>query len=153
MSATNRTLLTSHERLTDVLALLDGELIGRARAEATRAAVYAERRPTITWHSPRPGCHVIDGQPVDSDLLGLMAAHLAFLSPWRQVVRAADIAAPGTANPGDVVRVALRRAARYIGPLSMRAAAAVRSVRIATGANGVVFVTYAPDGRFDIGAS
>lgn len=153
MSTTANTLLTSPERLADVLALLDGDALTRDRAEATRAAAHAAQRPTITWCSPRPGHHVIEGQPVDSDLLGLMAAHLAFLSPWRRVVRASDLAGPGTANPGDVVRVALRRAAIFIGPLSMRAAAAVRSVRIVTGADDVAFVVYNPDGRFDIEAS
>jgi len=148
MSTTKGTLLTSPERLADVLALLDGEEIGRDRAEATRAAARAAQRPTITWGSPRPGHHVIDGQPVDSDLVGLMAAHLAFLSPWRKVVRASDLAAPGAAHADDVVRKALRAAAKFIGPLSPRAAAAVRSVRVLDG-----FVYYAPDGVRDIEVS
>lgn len=142
------TLLTSPELLATVKQLVDGEDITAAQREALRAIVRVEQRPTITWRSPQPGLHVIDGQHVDSDLLGLMAAHLAFSNPWRKVVRAADIAAPGAACADDVVRKALRAAAKFIAPLSARAAAAVRSVRVLDG-----FVYYAPDGVRDIDAS
>ena len=144
----NQTLLTSSEGLVDMLRLLDGDDLQLAEREDLRAAIKAAQRPSITWASPRPGHHVIDGQPVDSRLVGLMAAHLAFLSQLRNVVRAADMAAPGSTCPDDVVRKALKTAALFIGPLNMRAAAAVRLVHVVDG-----FVYFAPDGRFDVTAS
>lgn len=135
------------QRLDDLLIALDTADLPRDRREAARALVLGAQRPTITWASPRPGVHLINGQHVDSDLLGLMAAHLAFLSPWRRVVRAADLAGPGAVRPENTVRNALRVAARFLGPLSMRAAAAVRLVKVEDG-----FAVYRPDGRWDIDA-
>jgi hypothetical protein len=136
--------------LADLLAAVEGDDLPPDRRAAVRAAIIEARSslPVVTWASPRPGEHVIDGEHVDSALVGLTAAHLAFMWPWRKVVRAADLAAPGAAHPDDVVRKALKTAAHYIGPLNPRAAAAVRLVRVVDG-----HVTFAPDGRFEVRAS
>ena len=138
---------TQRQRIDDLILAVETAGLPEDRRRAALSLIRDAQRPTITWTSPRPGVHAIEGQQVDSDLLGLMAAHLAFMSPWRKVVRAADIAAPGVGYADDVVRRALRVAACHIAPLSMRAAAAVRAVRVIDG-----FVTWSPDGRFDIDA-
>ena len=136
------------ERLADLLVALDTAELPLDRREACRRMILEARRPTITWESPRPGVHIVDGQRIDSDLLGLSAAHLALCSQGRRLVRAADLAAPWATQPANTVRNSLRVAARFMGQHSMRAAAAIRLVRVVDG-----YVVYAPDGRWDVIAS
>ena len=136
---------TSAQCLEDLLLALDSADLPADRRATCRALVLEACRPTLTWASPRPGVHVIDGRQIDSDLVGLTAAHLAMMSPGRKVVRAADMAAPGASQPANAVRNALRTAVGFLQPLSPRAAAAVRSVRVVDG-----WVTYLPSGRIDV---
>lgn len=139
---------TSDQRLADLLTALDTADLPADRREACRRMLLDARRPTITWASPAPGLHVVDGQRIDSSLIGLTAAHLAMCSQGRQLVRAADLATPGASRPANAVRNSLRVAARFMGRYSLRAAAAIRLVRVVDG-----FVVYQADGRWDIEAS
>ena len=136
---------TRDQRLADLLLCIDTAGLPSDRREACRALVLEAVRPTLTWASPRPGVHLIDGRRIDSDLVGLTAAHLAMMSPGRKVVRAADMAAPGASQPANAVRNALRTAVLTLQPLNARAASAVRTVRVVDG-----FVTYSPNGRIDV---
>jgi hypothetical protein len=90
--------------------------------------------------------HIINGTRVDSELSGLAAAHLALSRPWRKEVRAADIAAPHAAYPGNSVRKAIRVAAAFIEPLNAQAATVMRQIKVT--ADG--FLYFAPDGSVDV---
>ena len=139
---------TSDQRLADLLTALDTADLPADRREACRRLLVEARRPTITWQSPRPGVHIVDGQRIDSSLIGLTAAHLAMTAQGRQLIRAADLALPGASQPANAIRNSLRIAAKFMGRYSLRAAAAIRLVRVVDGC-----VVYQADGRWDIEAS
>jgi hypothetical protein len=121
--------------LADILIALEEVELPADRRSACRAYVREAQRPSVTWCSPRPGLHVIDGQELESDLNGLTAAYLAMLSPGRRVVRAGDVATPGAARPGNSIRNALAVAATFLEDECglHRAAAAVRRCRVVRG--------------------
>ena len=139
------TLLLAPAALAGILKLLQGDDIEPGLRKAIYSAIYAARRPTVRWTSPRPGQHVIDGARLDCSLIGLDAAFCAVHWPGQRHVRAADFAAPGAEHPAEAVRGALRRAAAFLEPLHPGLAVAVAGITIEAG-----FVVFRPTGAIDI---
>lgn len=138
-----QTILTSPALLLEWMLQRD-ELPEERRAAAS-AALRATRRPTVTWAHPAPGVHVIDGQWVDSDLIGLALAYHAIGASWRRQVLVADFVAPGSRHPDVAARAALKRAAAFIEPLRPGLADAVRSICVTGG-----YAIFRPSGRLDV---
>lgn len=139
------TLLLANDSLTGILRLLQGDDIEPALRRDIYAAIYAARRPTVRWASPRPGLHIIDGHAIDTNLMGLEAAFCAVGAPGRRIVRAADFAAPGAAHPDIALRAALGRAVAFLRPIHAGLASAVATIKVEAG-----FVVYRPTGVIDI---
>lgn len=139
------TLLIGPNALASIYVLLQGGDVSAAQRAAVYLALFQARRPTATWTSPRPGFHIVDGQPIDCSLIGLDVAFCAVGAPDRRVVRALDFAAPGAARPENAVRNALQRAVAVLRPVHAGLADAVATISIKAG-----FVVYRPNGAIDI---
>lgn len=139
------TLLLAPDSLAGILKLLQGDDIEPALRRSIYAAIYAARRPSVRWASPRPGLHIIDGEAIDTDLMGMSAAFCAVGAPGRHVVRAADFAAPGAMHPDITVRAALARAVAFLRPLHAGLADAVATIKVEAG-----FVVWRNSGAIDI---
>ena len=139
------TLLLAPDSLAGILKLLQGDDIPEHLRKAIYSAIYAARRPTVTWSSPRPGLHIVNGTELHTDLVGLEAAFCAIGAPGRRVVRAADFVAPGSMHLDIALRAALRRAAAFLAPVHAGLAAAVESIKVEHG-----FAVYRPGGAIDV---
>jgi len=131
--------------LAALLAAFDADELTPALIDQARAAVRAARRPTVTWASPRPGLHVVDGAPMRPGLVGMDAAFCAMHWPGQHHVRAADFSAPGAEHADVAARAALKRAAAFLDGFNPPLADAVRSIRVLDG-----FVVFMPSGRLDV---
>ena len=139
------TLLLAPESLAGIFKLLQGDDIPEHLRRAIYAAIYAARRPSVRWESPRPGVHILDGQTINTDLAGVNMAFCAVGAPGRRLVRTADCAAPGAAHPDIAARSSIKRAARFLRPIHEGLASAVASIKVEAG-----FMVYRPTGAIDI---
>jgi len=129
--------------LADLLTALNGDDLPADRRARARAAVRQAQRPTVRWASPRPGEHVLDGQPLNRPLAGLDAAFAVF--SCRHRIPAATFAAPGSRRPANAVRNAIRRATQLVGLTHPALAHEMGGIAVIEG-----MLVYRPQGAADV---
>ena len=112
---------------SDIQALVTGDEIQPERRAKLRTAVRQARRRIVLFVRFVPGVYIIDGRRLDSDLLGMHAAWLAFRSPGSGPL-VAELGKPGAKDPARVVRGALKRAAELLKGYDPALAAEVASM-------------------------